>query len=182
MDLLHRMVIQYIEAIAGSTIDPQFPRFQLNRSTVFWCQNTRPYPEEVAKYAVGGGYGESKYVTERILAKSGLDATSFRIGQITGGAPNGAWATSDWVPILVRSSLSTGELPDAFGVVSWIPMDAVCSALLDVGFSDEPVPIAVNVVHPKLVSYTSAAKSIRNALIREKQLSSDSLPLVPDHN
>ncbi|KAE9385220.1 hypothetical protein BT96DRAFT_1026658 [Gymnopus androsaceus JB14] len=46
------------------------------------------YPEEVvmdAKYAVGGGYGESKYVTERILAKSGLEATSFRLGQLTGG-------------------------------------------------------------------------------------------------
>ncbi|KAE9398018.1 acetyl-CoA synthetase-like protein [Gymnopus androsaceus JB14] len=128
-----------------------------------------PYPEEVvmdAKYAVGGGYGESKYVTERILAKSGLDATSFRIGQVTGGAPNGAWATSDWVPIIVRSSINIGTLPDAFGVVSWIPMDAVCT---------------VNVVHPKPVSWTSVVESIRNTLIQEKHLSSDSLPLVPYH-
>ncbi|KAE9396157.1 hypothetical protein BT96DRAFT_1021518 [Gymnopus androsaceus JB14] len=127
------------------------------------------YPEEVvmdAKYAVGGGYGESKYVTERILAKSGLEATSFRLGQLTGGAPNGAWATSDWVPIIVRSSISIGTLPDAVGVVSWIPMDAVCSALLDVGFNRESVPIAVNVVHPRP---------------GEKHLSSDSLPLVLYH-
>lgn len=35
-----------------------------------WDARTQgPYPEEVvmdAKYAVGGGYGESKYVTERV--------------------------------------------------------------------------------------------------------------------
>ncbi|KAE9383585.1 acetyl-CoA synthetase-like protein [Gymnopus androsaceus JB14] len=152
-------------------------------STQSWDTKTLgPYPEHVvmdAKYAVGGGYGESKYVTERILAKSGLQATSFRIGQVAGGAPNGAWPTSDWVPILVRSSLSIGVLPDAFGVVSWIPIDAVCSALLDVGFSREPVPIAVNVVHPKSVSWTYVAQRIRTALIEEKHLSSDSLPLVP---
>ncbi|KAE9406898.1 acetyl-CoA synthetase-like protein [Gymnopus androsaceus JB14] len=151
-----------------------------------WDAHTQgPYPEHVvmdAKYAVGGGYGESKYVTERILAKSGLEATSFRIGQVTGGAPNGAWAMSDWVPIIVQSSLSIGVLPDAFGVVSWIPMDAVCSALLDVGFSREPAPITVNVVHPKPVSWTYVIQSIRAALIEEKHLSSDSLPLIPYHD
>ncbi|KAE9406882.1 putative aminoadipate reductase [Gymnopus androsaceus JB14] len=155
-------------------------------STQSWDAKTQgPYPEHVivdAKYAVGGGYGESKYVTERILAKSGLEATSFRIGQVTGGAPNGAWATSDWVPILVRSSLSIGVLPDAFGVISWIPMDAVCNALLDVGFSREPAPIAVNVVHPKPVSWTYVVQNIRAALVEEKHLSSDSLPLVPYHD
>ncbi|KIK64221.1 hypothetical protein GYMLUDRAFT_40511 [Collybiopsis luxurians FD-317 M1] len=146
-----------------------------------------PYPEKVmmdARYAVGAGYGESKYVTERILAKSGLQATSFRIGQVTGGAPNGAWATTDWVPILVKSSLSINQLPDAFGVVSWIPMDAVCKALLEIGLSvdsDGPatVPIAVNVVHPKPVSWSSVMQNIRNVLVEEKKLPLDALPLVP---
>ncbi len=39
-----------------------------------WDARARgPYPEEVVmdpKYAVGGGYGESKYVTERVGADS----------------------------------------------------------------------------------------------------------------
>ncbi|KAJ3887895.1 male sterility protein-domain-containing protein, partial [Lentinula edodes] len=87
-----------------------------------------PYPEEVVtdtKYAVGMGYGEAKYVSERILAKSGLNATSFRIGQISGSSPNGAWAMSDWFPMVVESSLKLNMFPDANGVISWIPMDAV---------------------------------------------------------
>ncbi|KAJ4475452.1 male sterility protein-domain-containing protein [Lentinula lateritia] len=80
-----------------------------------------PYPEEVIldpKYAVGGGYGESKYISERILAKSGLHASSFRIGQISGGKPNGAWAMSDWFPMIIKSSLALGVLPDAKGDIS----------------------------------------------------------------
>ncbi|KAF5393844.1 hypothetical protein D9757_000419 [Collybiopsis confluens] len=159
-------------------------------STQSWNAQTQgPYPEHVvmeAKYAVGAGYGESKYVTERILAKSGLNATSFRIGQVTGGEPNGAWATSDWVPIIVKSSLSLSlnMLPDAVGFVSWMPMDAVSNALLDVGFSNDlkAAPMAVNVVHPNPVSWTSVVQSIRTVLIQEKNLPSDALPLVPFHD
>ncbi|KIK57239.1 hypothetical protein GYMLUDRAFT_247199 [Collybiopsis luxurians FD-317 M1] len=140
------------------------------------------YPEEVvvdAQYAVGSGYGESKYVTERILAKSGLQATSFRIGQVTGGQPNGAWATTDWVPIIVKSSLMIGMLPDAIGVVSWMPMDAVSDALLDIGFGAERPPMAVNVVHPRPISWTSVVQKLRKILMREKQLAADALRIVP---
>lgn len=67
-------------------------------------------------------------------------------------------------------------------VVSWVPMDAVCGALLDVGFSTKPAPMAVNVVHPKPISWTFVLQSIQNTLIREKHLSSDALPLVPYHD
>lgn len=103
-----------------------------------WERSAGLYPEEVvldARYAVGNGYGEGKYVAERvrttyvvhlrapliqtspekIIATSGLDATSLRIGQISGSG-NGAWAVSDWVPILVKSGLALGYLPRADGV------------------------------------------------------------------
>jgi thioester reductase-like protein len=50
------------------------------------------------------------------LELSGLQATSFRIGQISGGLSNGAWATSDWVPILVKSAINMNALPAATGV------------------------------------------------------------------
>lgn len=54
----------------------------------------------------------------QILELSGLKATSFRIGQISGGLSNGAWATSDWVPILVKSAINMNALPTATGVGS----------------------------------------------------------------
>jgi len=52
----------------------------------------------------------------KLLAKSGLQVSSLRIGQISGGLPNGAWSTTDWLPILVKSSLALGALPDGHGV------------------------------------------------------------------
>ncbi|KAJ3821631.1 putative aminoadipate reductase [Lentinula raphanica] len=151
-------------------------------STQSWDAGKGPYPEEVvmdSSYAVGGGYGESKYVTERILARSGLQATSFRIGQICGGEPHGAWATSDWLPILVKSGLTLNKLPDAHGVVSWIPMDAVTSAILDTAFLEGSAPFAVNVIHPRPTTWSTVMKNIRQALIRKKTLSSDALSLIP---
>ncbi|KAJ3997443.1 hypothetical protein F5050DRAFT_1419742 [Lentinula boryana] len=151
-------------------------------STQSWDAEKGPYPEEVvldSSYAVGGGYGESKYVTERILARSGLKVTSFRIGQICGGEPNGAWATSDWLPILIKSGLTLNKLPDAYGVVSWIPMDAVTSVIMDTAFLEDRAPFAVNVVHPRPTSWSVVMQNIRHALIREKALSSGDLPLIP---
>ncbi|KAJ7277843.1 male sterility protein-domain-containing protein [Mycena rebaudengoi] len=72
-----------------------------------WDQSLGPFPEEFQKdasVALGNGYGEGKYVSERILAASGLEAISFRIGQVCGSASNGAWSTTDWVPAIVKST------------------------------------------------------------------------------
>ncbi|KAJ7236073.1 acetyl-CoA synthetase-like protein [Mycena haematopus] len=139
-----------------------------------WDQNLGPFPEELqlnANVAVGNGYGESKYVSERILAASGLEATSFRIGQITGSASTGAWSTSDWVPALVKSSIALGNFPsDASGVVAWVPPEAVARAIVDAALSAEKPPFAVNIVHPRPVSWDF----IISAMAETAQL-----PLVP---
>lgn len=62
-----------------------------------------------------------------MIIKSGLRATSLRIGQIAGG-PNGSWATTDWVPIIVKSSIALGAFPISHGVsdtsCEWIDVEA----------------------------------------------------------
>jgi thioester reductase-like protein len=96
-----------------------------------------------------------------------LQSTSFRIGQISGGFPSGAWSKAEWVPILVKSSLALGVLPSAFGVVSWLPAPAVAQILLDVAFSTEDRIPALNVVHPRPVPWTSIISAINDALVQE---------------
>jgi thioester reductase-like protein len=63
------------------------------------AQTLGPYPEEVvmnAKYAVGGGYGESKYVTERVsVEKSRKTFSSYRIRNSDIGKE---WTSSDLLP------------------------------------------------------------------------------------
>ena len=56
----------------------------------------------------------------QLLVGSGLDASSLRIGQVSGGHQNGAWAVTDWVPIMVKSSLALGMLPLSTGVIGFV--------------------------------------------------------------
>ncbi|KAF5371510.1 hypothetical protein D9615_009619 [Tricholomella constricta] len=144
-----------------------------------WDASRGPVPEDIvtdASIAVRGGYGEAKYVTERVLAKSGLQATSLRIGQISGGSPKGAWATTDWLPILVKSSLTLGVLPQVEGLVSWLPMDAVAAVIVDVALGSVIPPVALNVVHPRPVEWKQVITSIQVAI---KDVLGRDLEVVP---
>ena len=86
-------------------------------STRSWDASQGPVPEELVDDAglsvLGGGYGQSKYVAERVLGASGISFSSIRVGQVSGGKPRGAWATADWFPILVKTSIALGALPDS---------------------------------------------------------------------
>ncbi|KAG6818492.1 hypothetical protein H0H93_004583 [Arthromyces matolae] len=117
-----------------------------------WPSSRGPYPEEVVNdpsIAAGSGYGASKYIAERIIAKSGLNGTTFRIGQICGAAPQGAWDTTELIPILIKTSIALRSYPDVKGIVSWIPMNAVAAAIVEAASSNEVLPPAVNLVNPQ---------------------------------
>ena len=64
--------------------------------------------------AVGTGYGESKWVSERLLevasAQTAVNSVIIRVGQICGG-PNGFWNENEWLPSLIRSSVHITCLP-----------------------------------------------------------------------
>ncbi|KAF8215590.1 acetyl-CoA synthetase-like protein [Mycena galopus ATCC 62051] len=139
-----------------------------------WDQSLGPFPEEVqydASVTIGNGYGESKYVSERILAGSGLEGTSFRIGQVCGSASNGSWSTSDWVPAIVKSSIALGNFPsDPSGVVAWITPEAVSHTIVDAALTVERPPFAVNLVHSRPVPWDFIMSTMANAV---------PLPLVP---
>lgn len=68
-----------------------------------------------ASVATTNGYSQSKWVSETILLKARevtpLRPVIVRIGQISGGRPNGYWNETDWVPAMVKSSLTMGCFP-----------------------------------------------------------------------
>ncbi|KAF8548861.1 NAD(P)-binding protein [Imleria badia] len=128
-----------------------------------WDDSEGHFPEEVQldpSVAVGAGYGESKYVAERIIAKSGLHATSFRIGQIAGGH-GGSWAPTDWFPIIVKSSIALELFPHAAGVVSWLRGEDVALVILDTAFSSAAPPPALNIVNPRSATWTDIVADIQ---------------------
>ncbi|KAG6908134.1 putative NRPS-like protein biosynthetic cluster [Tephrocybe rancida] len=131
--------------------------------------NRGPVPEDIledASIAMGGGYGEGKHVAERIVGRSGLRATSLRVGQVCGGRPRGAWPVTEWVPILVKSSLAIGAIPDMGGEASWLPADTVAAIVTDLALDarSSPLPPVLNVVHPKPVEHGVIMKSIASAI------------------
>ncbi|KIY43199.1 acetyl-CoA synthetase-like protein [Fistulina hepatica ATCC 64428] len=86
------------------------------------------------KIPLGQGYGEGKWAAETILnaarERTRLRPIIVRIGQISGGA-NGGWNQSDWVPAIVKSSVTLGCFPMLKGVCSWLGVEDVAGALID---------------------------------------------------
>lgn len=90
----------------------------LSNLVIDWHSKT-PAPEtpiEDPKTVVGTGYGESKWVAERLLAHAAkttpLQPVIVRIGQLSGGK-NGSWNTAEWIPAVVRSGEVVGALPSS---------------------------------------------------------------------
>ncbi|KAL1743880.1 hypothetical protein HDZ31DRAFT_64623 [Schizophyllum fasciatum] len=139
-----------------------------------------PVPEKLiddpAVSVLGGGYGQGKYVTERVLAASGISFSSVRVGQVSGGKPRGAWAITDWFPILVKTSVALGALPGDEQDVSWLPMDAVAGTLVDAVFSAGSLSPSHNVIHPRPIAWSEMMECVQRSL---KSILQRDVPIVP---
>lgn len=60
-------------------------------------------------------------------------------------------------------------------MVSWLPMDAVAKAIVDTAFTNERLPPALNLVHPRPVEWNLVITSVRDAV---KQEITENLELV----
>jgi len=127
--------------LALSVTAPDPPQLIFN-SSVSALQNwrePRAVPEasiDDPNVAVGNGYGESKWVAERLLVAAaeqhGVPTTIWRVGQLAGSTRNGAWNTTDWVPIIAKSGQVMNALPSfPGGNVSWLPTDSAAKAIID---------------------------------------------------
>ncbi|KAL3492079.1 putative NRPS-like enzyme [Aspergillus germanicus] len=92
------------------------------------------------------GYGESKYVAERILhyasTKLSIVTGIARIGQICGTAnePRG-WNRAEWFPRLMLGSKTLRALPESLGgnslsgEIDWIPVDLLAPVMVELANS-----------------------------------------------
>ncbi|TCD65529.1 putative PKS/NRPS-like protein biosynthetic cluster [Steccherinum ochraceum] len=141
-----------------------------------WNEAANSVPEEILpnpSVAVGSGYGESKYVTEKILAaakKNGLETMSLRIGQLSGSTTTGAWNVTDWVPITVKSSIALGYLPDLNETVDWTPVDVAARTFVDAVKVRGPLPNLVNLVHPHPTAWSEVFSLINTRVGRTLQI------------
>ncbi|KZV90688.1 acetyl-CoA synthetase-like protein [Exidia glandulosa HHB12029] len=119
-------------------------------------------------HALGSGYGESKWVAERILEKaaetSGLRVTSLRLSQLSGATTNGAWNATDWVPLILRAGLEIGALPVYQpGTTSWLPLDIAAKASVAVMRAPAAGFRVVNVGNPNPTSWETVLQELATA-------------------
>ncbi|THG96855.1 hypothetical protein EW026_g5054 [Hermanssonia centrifuga] len=135
-----------------------------------WDNQSGPIPETPLSdpgLATDSGYSASKYVVEQVLSQAhtnGLEATSLRIGQVCGSRSTGAWNITDWVPILVKSSMAMGKLPVIDEPVTWLPVDVVARATVDLLFSKSELPTLVNMIHPRPVAWEDIINAINQSI------------------
>lgn len=127
------------------------------------------------------GYGQSKYVAERVLdvaAKvANVPAVICRVGQIAGPTTAaGVWPKQEWLPSLIATSRYLGKIPNSLGrmeTIDWIPVDILGRIIVELaigqhGAVEERVPGAGALVYhtsnTKLTSWKSLVGMISDEL------------------
>ena len=103
------------------------------------------------------GYGESKYISERMLdyasQKLHISTGAARVGQIAGTAENPrGWNRSEWFPSLVLSSRFLRALPETLGLgddeIDWVPIDQLVEILVELALGFNPDGEGTKIFHP----------------------------------
>ncbi|KAI0719505.1 acetyl-CoA synthetase-like protein [Cerioporus squamosus] len=130
------------------------------------CTIPPPVPEQPIEpsSAVGAGYRESKWVTEKILhnvaERVGVPIIVVRLGQVSGDK-TGHWNEREWFPAMVKSAAFTRCLPDVEGSVSFILGYDAARAFAEM--RNSPAPI-LHLVHPRPVAWHILVAAIAEEL------------------
>ncbi|KDR76791.1 hypothetical protein GALMADRAFT_156160 [Galerina marginata CBS 339.88] len=117
------------------------------------------------------GYIQSKWIAEQLTeqaASYGLQTSVLRVGQLAGSVRfNGAWASTQWFPAIVKSAELVQCLPSGEEDIAWLAMDSAASAVLDLYASGTGT---YHVVHPRPVAWNTIMSAAASAI---------GVPLVP---
>ena len=145
-----------------------------------------PIPEEVihdSSVAATTGYGQSKQAAERVLAHVSrigrIPVTILRVGQIAGSLRDLddqiPWNKNEWVPILLRTSMSIGKLPSELPQpVDWVPSDILADSVVEVLSNVANVPKegsihVYNMINPSVTQWSHLAPTIRSFVTDQQQ-------------
>ena len=134
------------------------------------------------------GYGQSKLVTERIIAEavatgvlSHTQAAICRVGQVAGPVLRGQygeWSRREWMPSLIQSSKFLGKLPRTLGpvdAIDWIPVDVLAQVLVELMLlppdklaqnkgTKKDEPAVWHIVNPETISWTTLLPAVQASL------------------
>ncbi|KAJ1895207.1 large subunit of alpha-aminoadipate reductase [Kickxella alabastrina] len=89
---------------------------------------------EGSRTGLGSGYGQSKWVSEKLLMharKDGFPVTIVRPGYVLGHSQTGATNTDDFIWRLAKGCLELGQSPVMHNAVNLCPVDYVASVIVE---------------------------------------------------
>ncbi|XP_077966537.1 uncharacterized protein LOC120348546 [Styela clava] len=113
-----------IKALHYISTNSVLPNYQEN------CKETS---SAFVKSELEDGYSQSKWVAEQLVMhaiESGLPATIYRPGNVSGDRVNAGWNSSDFNLLVIRASILTGVWPDINWSVEMTPVDFLSNAIV----------------------------------------------------
>lgn len=134
-------------------------------------------PIEDLTSALEMGYGRSKLIGEKIVSaarcNAGARAFSLRIGQVSGHSKKGLWNDSEAIPLMIRSALTLKALPALETTCSWLPVDKLACAILELAKAcaahslDDPHPTTddtiYNVTNSRTFTWSSLLETLKES-------------------
>ncbi|KAK7744112.1 putative NRPS-like protein biosynthetic cluster [Cytospora paraplurivora] len=177
------------ELVNISSLSPLRPRIAFvssvasvqNWAAVFPDQPVDEAPLESYEISSPLGYGQSKHIAERVLARasdvSGTPVTILRLGQIAGPTDpdngGGTWATDEWVPSLAALSKTLRLIPSDLPPIDWVPLDLASRAIVELALvggdmdemsDDQRLLRVFNVVNPNLTEWSVFVAALQRRL------------------
>ncbi|KAF9972244.1 large subunit of alpha-aminoadipate reductase [Actinomortierella ambigua] len=107
---------------------------------------------EGARYGLRSGYGQSKWVAEKLIMAAnanGLPATIVRPGYILGHTQSGVTNTDDFIWRLIKGCIELGQVPNIHNAVNLCPVDYVAQCVASVATTPGSEKLMVyHVTHP----------------------------------
>lgn len=145
--------VSHLLSLCRSAQPPASMNFCSSVSTCSRATET-PVPERCPdlEWAQEMGYAQSKSVAEHLCAKAadqGITTRVLRVGQIVGDSKHGVWNAQEALPMMMQTAFTVGALPRLRETPSWLPVDVVGNAVVEIALSNAGSVFA-NVTNPHM--------------------------------
>jgi thioester reductase-like protein len=123
----------------------------------------------------GGGYAETKWVSDKLVAnarQAGLSASIYRPGALTGALSGGCGQLGDFLARFIKGIIQLGAAPELDATIDFAPVDVISRMIVEIARADRPGR-TYHLTHHDPISYREFVEAIRDAGYR--------LEIVPLH-
>ncbi len=145
--------VHYISSIA-TLVAPGF----------FARQSADPHTQIEESDVLYGGYGQSKWVAEKLLELAqarGIPTTIYRPSMVTGHSKTGAANVEQIICRLLKAFIQLGSMPDLDLLVPMTPVDYVSQAIVHLSRQQSSMGQTFNLVNPQSLSFKALAQELR---------------------